>query len=568
MPAIIFEHVNFQYESQAEPTLHDINLTINAGEKVLIAGPSGSGKSTLGNLINGSIPHSIKGQVTGHIRVGKLDTQEASLFDLSLLVGTVLQDPDSQFIGLTTAEDIAFGLENDRVARPEMHQRVEQWATRLGIAAQLHQSPQELSGGQKQRDAMAGVLIDDGDILLFDEPLAALDPASGHQSIALIDELHQQLHNTVIIIEHRIEDVLTRPVDRVILMAKGKIVADLKPDALLRSNELQQIGLREPLYIEALRYAGCDLNHIDHIDNVNALNAEVLAPALQSWQANATVPATIQSGEPLLDVRQLSFCYENGPQIFHDFDLTINRGDMLALVGRNGVGKSTLSQIITGFLTPSAGTLTYHDGHTDIDLAKLSVKERADKIGYIMQDPNQMISQVMIRDEVALGLRLRGVDEAAIKQRVDDTLKICGLYPFRNWPINALSFGQRKRVTIASILVLQPELLILDEPTAGQDWRHYTDMMTFLEQLNQQGITMMFITHDMHLMLEYANRTVVLGDQGVMLDAKPSTVLSNPTVVSAAALAPTSLYQLAERVHIDPDAFTQHVSATERKVRR
>lgn len=561
-PLIQFDNVTFQYDSQAEPTLHSINLTINRGEKVLIVGPSGSGKSTIGNMINGLIPHAIPGQITGKVTVAGQVVQDASIFDLSLKVGTVLQDPDSQFVGLTTAEDIAFAMENDAADTQTMHTRVQQVAATMGITDQLQQAPQNLSGGQKQRTSMAGVLVDDGDILLFDEPLAALDPATGKESIRLIDELHRQQNMTVVIIEHRLEDVLTQPVDRVIVVSDGRIIGDLTPDALLRSDLLTQIGVRSPLYLQALTAAGIKTDEITGIESVGTVDAPNLGQRLTTWLNASSKPAGAKHDQPLLTISDLDFAYDSATPIFNHLNLTINHGDMLALVGRNGVGKTTLSQLITGFVHQNAGTMHFNG----TDLNSLSIKERADHIGYIMQDPNQMISKNLIRDEVGLGLDLRGVATGERDQRVDEALKICGLYEFRNWPVSALSFGQKKRVTIASILVLNPEMLILDEPTAGQDWRHYTQMMQFLEKLNHvHGITIMLITHDMHLMLEYATRTVVLGDGGVLLDEKPANVLSNTTVITAASLAKTSLYTLAERFNLDPELFTTRVIAAERE---
>lgn len=561
-PLIQFDNVTFQYDSQAEPTLHNINLTINRGEKVLIVGPSGSGKSTIGNMINGLIPHAIPGQITGKVTVAGQVVQDASIFDLSLKVGTVLQDPDSQFVGLTTAEDIAFAMENDAADTQTMHTRVQQVAATMGITDQLQQAPQNLSGGQKQRTSMAGVLVDDGDILLFDEPLAALDPATGKESIRLIDELHRQQNMTVVIIEHRLEDVLTQPVDRVIVVSDGRIIGDLTPDALLRSDLLTQIGVRSPLYLQALTAAGIKTDEITGIESVGTVDAPSLGQRLTTWLNASSKPAGAKHGQPLLTISDLDFAYDSATKIFNHLNLTINHGDMLALVGRNGVGKTTLSQLITGFVQQNAGTMHFNG----TDLNTLSIKERADHIGYIMQDPNQMISKNLIRDEVGLGLDLRGVATDERDQRVDEALKICGLYEFRNWPVSALSFGQKKRVTIASILVLNPEMLILDEPTAGQDWRHYTQMMQFLEKLNHEhGITIMLITHDMHLMLEYATRTVVLGAGGVLLDEKPANVLSNTTVIAAASLAKTSLYTLADRFNLDPELFTTRVIAAERE---
>lgn len=536
-PAIQLDHVTFQYDSQAEPTLHDINLTIQPGEKVLIVGPSGSGKSTLGNLINGLIPHAFPGKLSGTVTVNGTVVQDASLATLSLQVGTVLQDPDAQFVALTAGEDIAFALENSAVAPSEMHTRVKKWADRLKIGDLLAQAPQSLSGGQKQRVAMAGVLIDEGDILLFDEPLASLDPATGEASVDLINELHQTYHVTEVIIEHRLEDVLRRPVDRLVVMKDGRIIADDAPETLLHGQLLQQIGLREPLYLEAAEFAGVDLDQADHLADLSRYEAPQLRPKLAAFTAEAATVKPEQLQAPLLSIDGLQFGYPNGRQIFTDLSFTLHHGEMVALVGRNGVGKSTLSHLIAGFLKPGAGRMTL-DGE---DLADWSVKERADKIGYILQDPNQMISKHLIFDEVALGPRLRGWDETRVKTAVIEALKVCGLYPFRSWPINALSYGQKKRVTIAAILVLEPALMILDEPTAGQDWRHFTDMMRFLTTLNERGITMMLITHDMHLMLEYAQRAIVLGDGGILMDDSPAAVLTNPAIIEHASLAQPSL---------------------------
>lgn len=556
-PVIEFKNVTFQHYTQARPTLKNINLTINQGEKVLIVGPSGSGKTTLGNLINGLIPHALKGDLTGEVMVDGINVKTADLFELSLHVGTVLQDPDTQFVALTAAEDIAFALENDAVNQKDMRKKVNYWANELNVTNdQLIQNPQTLSGGQKQRNAMAGVLVDEGKILLFDEPLAALDPAAGAKSMKLIEKLHKALNMTVIIIEHRIEDVLTSSVDRLIVLDNGQIVADDTPNNILKTDILKNSGLREPLYVEALKAAGVSLNSVENLDDVLKIDAPNLIDDLKKLENTIHKNVIKNNNSNLLKIEKISFNYLNGKQIFKNFSLDITSGEMLAIVGKNGVGKTTLSQLITGFEKNSTGKITLNGQN----LARLSIKERADYIGYVMQDPNHMISKAMIYDEVALGLVLRGVNENEIKQRVEKVLRICGLYPFRNWPISALSFGQKKRVTIASILVLEPKIIILDEPTAGQDWKHYTEMMQFLKNLNQQTkITLIFITHDMHLMLEYATRAIALGENKILADATPAEILADNEIIKAASLTQNSLYKLANRFSLDPVSFTNEI---------
>ena len=564
-PIISFRNFSFQYRAQKRPTLTDIDLEIYPGERVLIAGPSGSGKSTLAGCINGLNPFSNPGACTGTLTVDGVDAPHSSLFELSAHVGTVLQDPDGQFIGLTVGEDIAFALENSCTPQDEMHAITRHAAELVGIENHLGYAPHELSGGQKQRVSLAGVMVDQVKILLFDEPLANLDPATGKQAIELIDEIQKKTDTTVLIIEHRLEDVLWRNVDRIVLVNGGTILADLRPDELLSGSLLAENGIREPLYVTALRYAGVDITpdkHPAHVDSLVLDNTDT--QKLRDWFTARPRPAAQPEREPLLEVKGLSFGYQKGQQTLRDVSFSIGKGEMVSIVGRNGAGKSTLSKLICGFETPDAGEI-FLNGKP---LAEENIRRRAQHIGYVMQNPNQMISKTMIYEEVALGLQRSGLTEEQIREKVDATLRVCGLYPFRNWPISALSFGQKKRVTIASVLVLDPELILLDEPTAGQDFRHYTDIMEFLRGLNARGVTVVMITHDMHLMLEYTRRALVFCDGRLIADRTAAAVLCDPALVEQAALKETSLYTLANRCGIAPaQEFVERFIEQDREVR-
>lgn len=554
-PIIQFKDFSFKYNSQAEATLKDINLTINKGEKILLAGPSGSGKSTIGRCLNGLIPNEDHGEIKGTCLVNGKDITETSLFDLSFITSTILQDSDSQFIGMTVGEDIAFSLENDCRPRDKMHAKVNRWAEELNISNLLHQSPQTLSGGQKQTVALAGVLVDESPILLFDEPLANLDPATGLKTIELIDRIQKEVGATVIIIEHRIEEVLAEHIDRIVLINDGEIVADQIPNDLLHTHDLEKVGVRSPLYIKALEKVGINLKEIPELDSISSLPVdETIKRHLKDWQNKQVTLKPKTDKQPLLRLQKVGHRYsQTQAQPLHDVTATIDKGDFISVVGQNGAGKTTLCRIICGFISNEGNV--FFNGES---LSGLSIKERAERIGYVMQDPNQMISEKMIFDEVALGLRLRDVPEEKINERVNQTLKICGLYPFRNWPISALSFGQKKRVTIAAILVLEPDLIILDEPTAGQDWRTYTEIMDFLRELNERGKTIMIVTHDMHLMMEYTNRSLAFASGELIADTTPIKLLTDSKLVKQASLKRTSLFELAKHYDLpNPNGFVQ-----------
>jgi energy-coupling factor transporter ATP-binding protein EcfA2 len=563
-PVIEFVDFGFQYRSQSEPTLHDINLTIYEGEKVLIVGPSGSGKSSLAHCINGLVPFFYPGEMTGSLRIMGMEQNSLNIQKLSEIVGTVLQDPDGQFVGLTVAEDIAFKLENDNVPQAEMIAKVAEAARIVGIHSHLDIAPYALSGGQKQRTTIAGVLVDQVGILLFDEPLANLDPLTGKSAIELIHQIHEQSNRTIIIIEHRLEDVLHREIDRIIVVNEGRITADMTPDELLSSNVLVEAGIREPLYITALRYAGCHITPDMKPQHVDTLVLDHLIEPLKVWYKDNEPQGHDDVNEPVLELRHVDFSYEEGKPILEDVSLIVNKGEMLSIVGKNGAGKSTISKLVCGFYKPTAGSILL-DGD---DMKKLTIKERSEFIGFVLQNPNQMISKPMLFDEVALGLRIREISEEETIERVHEVLKVCGLYEFRKWPISALSFGQKKRVTIASILVLNPQIIILDEPTAGQDYKHYNEIMEFLIDLNHRGVTIVMITHDMHLMLEYTQRAYVLSDGKVIAGCTPADVLTDSLIVEAANLKATSVFELAVRAgFIDPREFVRRFIDYDRRLR-
>lgn len=545
---IKFSNFSFKYWALEKPTLKNIDLTIEKGEKVVIVGPSGSGKSTLGQCLNGLIPFAVKGDITGSLTINGHDTQKMDLHQCTNMVGTVLQDTDGQFVGLSIGEDIAFALENQMIPQGEMHDIVKKTAEMVDLDKMLELSPFDLSGGQKQRVSLAGVMVDDVDILLFDEPLASLDPQTGKATIEIIDQLHKNTGKTVIIIEHRLEDVLHRDVDRIIMMERGEIVANMTPDELLASQLLQQHGIREPLYISAMKAAGCTITAEDKPSSLSSMTIDDFKPQLLEWFEQGDVVSESQGSTPLLSVKNLSYSYDDQRKTLDNVSFSVNKGEFVSILGKNGSGKSTITRLIMGVLEPDTGSIEFNGRN----LADCTIFERSQHIGIVLQNPNHMISHHMIFDEVASGLRNRGIAEDIVDKKVHEVLELCGLGRYRHWPIEALSYGQKKRVTIATILVLEPELLILDEPTAGQDYHHYTSMMAFIRELNEKlGITIVIISHDMHLVLEYTDRAIVIADSHLLADQPVNAIFSQPDLLEKANLTVTSLYTLGKELGIE-----------------
>ena len=559
-PIIEFKDFSFRYKSQAEPTLKNINLTIYEGEKVLLLGPSGCGKSTMANCINGLIPNSYTGEINGTCKIAGVDTSTSSIFKLSSAVGTVLQDSDAQFVGLSVGEDIAYALENNCMPRSEMLEKVKYSSNLVHMSDFLEHVPYNLSGGQKQRVSLAGIMHGDVKILLFDEPLAALDPQMGNQAIELIDEIQKQTNRTVVIIEHRLEDVLYRPVDRIILMEDGEIIADTTPDELLCSTTLQDKGIREPLYLSALKMAGCEFKKEDHPSDIFSMNLDAYKDKVVKFFNEVETKQNEVKEKVLLDVKNVSFSYGK-KSVLENVSFKVNESEKIAVVGKNGAGKSTMAKLLCGIVRPIKGEIDIEG----VNYIKYTIKEIAAKIGYVMQNPNQMIVKDLIKDEVTLGLTLNNIPQEEIDKRVEEALKMCNLYSMRNWPIGVLSYGQKKRVTIASIIAMKPSIIILDEPTAGQDYKVYTEIMSFLETLNKDfGITILFITHDMHLAIEYTNRAIVFSEGKCIGDDSVYKILANNDIIEKANLKQTSLYTLATRVGMDPEKFINSFIETER----
>lgn len=564
-PVIEFKDFSFRYKSQNEPTLHDINLTIYEGEKVLILGPSGSGKSTIGNCINGLIPFSYEGEIKGSLKVSGIETQEANIFTISNHVGTVLQDSDAQFVGLSVGEDIAFSLENDAVARSIMLEKVKNVATIVSMQDFLEQVPYNLSGGQKQKVSLAGIMHNDVSTLLFDEPLAALDPAMGMTAIDLIDKIQKEHNKTVVIIEHRLEDVLYRHIDRIILVNDGRIILDTTPDELLSSDLLAQSGVREPLYISALKHAGVVFEKGEHLDNIEEIDFDKYKSKVINSFHKVKHNSSKQEQEVIVEVRDVSFKYSSrNNYALENVSFKIHKGEKVSIVGKNGAGKSTIAKLICGINRPIKGEVLINGKN----YLNLSISEIGHLIGYVMQNPNQMLVKDMIKEEIALALTLNSFDQATIDDRVEKVLKMTGLYSMRNWPVSVLSYGQKKRVTIASILVLEPELIILDEPTAGQDLKHYTEIMNFIDDLNKKSnIAIIFITHDMHLAIEYTDRAIVFADGKCIGDDAVYKILSNDEIIEKANLKKTSIVTLAQKCGLDPEEYIHYFIDVEKKER-
>ncbi|MGL6115753.1 ABC transporter ATP-binding protein [Cetobacterium sp. SF1] len=542
---IKFDNFSFKYINQTHPTLKNINIQIKKGEKVLIAGPSGSGKSTLGNCLNGIVPFSKDGGFKGTLEIKGIFPYETSIFEISKHIGTVLQDQDGQFVGLSVGEDVAFLDENNCVPKEIMVEDVHKALKLVNMDEFINKSPQELSGGQKQSVSLAGIMRSSADILLFDEPLANLDPESGRKAMKLITEIHEKTEKTIIIIEHRIEDVLEENFNRVIIINNGEVVANGTPEELFKKDVFRKNGLREPLYIEALKYSGVDIRNTPIYPLEKAITPENKAK-IEKW-CSEKIENKKNIEETVLAVENIYFSYDESKDLLKNISFNLKKGEILALLGNNGAGKSTLSKVITGIETEKSGDIKLFGK----SLKNVSIRKRGETIGYVMQNPNHMITQETLLDEVKFGLKIRDIGDR--DKKAEDVLKICGLYEYRNWPVTSLSYGQKKRLTIASILVLKPKILILDEPTAGQDFKHYREFMTFIKEIANSGVGIILITHDMHLALEYCDRAIVLCQGTLIGDDKPSIILSEKELMKKSNLKETSLSKLGRDMGVSPE---------------
>ncbi|WP_041784379.1 ABC transporter ATP-binding protein [Candidatus Phytoplasma australiense] len=544
-PLIIFQNFSFQYYNQNKNTLKKLNITIYEGEKVLIVGKSGSGKSTFLKCINGLIPHSYPGKITGSAIIQNKNLAKTNIFDLSLNIGTIMQDADNQFVGLTVAEDIAFALENDNLSHQKIVQKVNQWADKLNLQPFLHHQIQDLSEGEKKLVAMAGVLIYNPSILLFDESLTNLDATGRKKIIDLIEKLHQKNKNTILMIEHYLDDILTDSFDRVIVFDDGKIIADMTAEQIIEKQILIQQGIQEPFYIKILRNSKIDLTKINFLCNLNKINiASFSEELINSSKTKLNIPLSfLDNKKKLLELKNIFYqSTEKKDNLLNDISLTLWTGQMISIVGPNGCGKSLLGKMIAGLLKPHKG--------------QVSLKDKKIAIGFVSQNPDHMLFQNTVFEEIALGLRLQKLSSKEIDQQVKTILDICGLTPFAFFPITTLSFGQKKRVAIAAILVLKPEIIILDEPTAGQDFYHYTKIMAYLKKLSKEGATVIIITHDISLILEYTQTTLVLNKGKMIVSINPISLLTDNLLIKKSNLKDHAFLFFLNKLQMQPQTKT------------
>lgn len=550
---VSFKDFSFRYKNQESFTLKNINLDIYEGEKILILGASGSGKSTLGNCINGIIPNQYKGEIKGSCHIKGNDLTKSDIFTLSKVVGTVLQDSDAQFVGLSVAEDIAFSLENINVTVFKMKEMVKKAAKRVEIDKSLDKQPYFLSGGEKQRVAVAGILHEDIDILLLDEPLAALDPKMGLNMIDLIDSLSME-GKTAIIIEHRLEDVLHKKIDRVVLMSDGEIVCIKTPDELIAEGLLKEYGIREPLYISAIRNFFGNLKQSENLTNIEKIDFSKY-PNLLLEDIDEKEK---KEEEILISLKNVKFEHSDDFSMYIS-NLEIRSGERIAILGENGSGKSSLSKLLVGLLKEKSGEIIRKNNPK-------SIKEISELISLVLQNPNRMLVADTVYEEIALALKLRKYSDTEIEKRVSEVLGIIGLKGKRNWPISMLSYGQKKRLSVGIMLALNPKCLILDEPTAGQDYRHYREMMEFVQRINEEkNITIIFITHDMHLALEYTDRAIVLENGKIIADDATYNILNDENIVKRASLKKTSIFDFANKFNVPSHKVIKNFIKKERE---
>lgn len=522
--ALIVENLSFRYHSRPELAIHDVSFQLKPGEVLLMAGSSGCGKTTVARCINGLIPRSYKGECTGSVLLHGNQVSKMSLVEISQVIGTLLQDPERQIVASNVLAEIAFGPENLGLPREEIRERVEQAMKRLNMEHLRHRETFTLSGGEKQKVALAGLLAMRPSILLLDEPLASLDPASAYEALAIFRRLADE-GTTIVLIEHRVEDALQARPDRLLYMSEGQ-VHYLGPVTTLPTQiDHHQVKLPAQWVVERVRQLG---------ETRKAVYPPALAP----------------SGEPpLVVIDNVSFAYGDGPTVLHDINLEIRRGDLIAVLGPNGAGKSTLVKHTIGLLKPTKGRVLIEGK----DTRQMTVAQTASSVGYVFQSPTHMLFAPTVREELAFGPSNLRYSPEEITRSVAESILTVNLTGLEDYPPLGLSFGQQKRTTIAAVLAMHSKILIMDEPTAGQDYANYTRFMETLCGVAEEGgksllttnfAATLFITHDLDLAVTYANRVILVGEGRIVADGPPEEVLRDFDLLARYRVRPTSLLYL------------------------
>ncbi|GAP22136.1 ABC transporter ATP-binding protein [Leptolinea tardivitalis] len=522
-PYITVDKLTFQYHSRTEPAISDISFKVYPGEVLLIAGSSGCGKTTLMRCINGLIPHTYRGDMSGEIRLLDKPVSEMAMSDLSQTVGTLLQDPERQIVGSYVRNEVAFGLENLGFSREEIIRRVDETLEYLGILHLRDRETFSISGGEKQKVALAGVLVMQPKVLLLDEPLASLDPSSAHEALKLFRDLADK-GIAVVIVEHRVEDVLSINPDRVLYLDAGKQEYYGDSSGLMKVVDYHRIKLPARIIMERAK--------TEQVIEFKPL----LSP---------------QAGEALVKFDHVSFRYrEDLPDVLHDVSFQVGKGDVIAILGHNGAGKTTLVKHALGLLKPTDGRVLLEGK----DTRKVTVAQAAHTIGYVFQSPTQMLFAPSVKEELAFGPKNLRYTPDTIQKNVDWAIHTVHMEAELETPPLALSFGQQKRVSIASILSMRSRILMMDEPTAGQDYWNYNQFMDAILQMPGFD-SVLFITHDVDLAVVYANRILLVFGGQIVADGSPAEVLKDKEQLRRCRVLPTTLLQVNEQYYEQTGRF-------------
>ena len=537
---IEFKNLTFTYEGAKQPALSDVNLTVSQGEIILITGPAGSGKTTLCSCINGLVPHFHEGELEGDVFVRTYNTRTSRVGGLASIVGMVFQDPESQLVTNSVADEVAFGPENFGVPREEINHRVADALIATRLEGYDEREPHTLSGGEQQACVIAAVYAMQPEIYVMDEPLANLDPEGKAQVLRVVVEIAKERGKTLILVEHALQEVLPF-VDRVIVMNNGQIVRDGPLEEILEAGDIPFVFTRPPVVRLGEKYGltPLPLSSEDFYEQFQARYATEASPFEE------LIHEDVIAGKPVIKIDGISFSYDGSgnhrAEALKDISLSIAAGEMVAIIGRNGSGKTTLIRHIIGLLQPNKGEVVV----LNKNVALTPTHELARNVGFCFQNPSHQIVSFNVRDEIIFGLKAHDVDPAEFEPRIREALEFVNMLDYIDAEVFDLGKGQKQRIALASVLSLRPEILIVDEPTTGQDPRMAQEIFEILQRLNVAGTTVIIITHQIDFAAAYTRRAIVLGEGRIKYDGAIQELLVNKELMQASALEMPETTKLA-----------------------